>query len=79
MICIMQIRVDGQVSILDAIVPTMCSLANIGTWIDSFFHAAAKSTLPFAPADHCQAQPGQSPFSLTGLKVCTEFIQGGEV
>jgi hypothetical protein len=42
----MQIQVDNQVSILDAVVPVVHSLANMGTWIDSFFPAIAKSTLP---------------------------------
>jgi hypothetical protein len=43
----MQIQVDNQVSILDAVVPAVHSLANMGTWIDSFFPAIAKSILLF--------------------------------
>ena len=78
MICIMQVWVDDQVGILDTVVPTMRSLLHIGTWT-GFSSAAAKSTLPFKTPGYCQAQPRQSLFSLMGLRVCAEFIEGGEV
>ena len=63
MTCIMQVRVDDQVGILDTVVPTMRSLVHIGTWT-GFSSAAAKSTLPFETPGHYQAQPRQTPFPL---------------
>lgn len=79
MTCIMQLQIDNQVSILDAVGPTMRSLEHIETWTDFFFHAAAKSTLPFKTPGYCQAQPRQSPFLFYGLRVYAELIEGGAV
>ena len=79
MICIMQIPVDDQMSILDAVVPTIRNPAHVGTRTGVFLPVTAKSTLPFRTPGHCQAQPRQSFFSLMGLRVCAEFIEGGEV
>jgi uncharacterized protein (DUF1810 family) len=75
----MQIRVNNQAGILDAVVPTMRDMANIGTWTGFFFPAAAKLTLPFKTPGYGQAQSMQSLVSLIGLSVCTELIEGGAV
>jgi hypothetical protein len=74
----MQIWVDDQAGILDAVVPPMRSLAHIETLTGFFFPAAAKSTVPLETPHHYQAQPRQSLCSSIGLRVCAEFIEGGE-
>jgi len=75
----MQIPVDDQMSILDAVVPTIRNPAHVGTRTGFFFPVTAKSTLPFRTPGYCQAQPKQSLLSLMGLRVYAEFIEGGEV
>jgi len=77
MTCIMQVRVDDQVGALEAsLVPTICSLAQIGTWTGFFFPAAAKSTLPFKTPGYCQAQQSQNPFPFDEAKsLCGVYLR----
>jgi len=64
MICLIQVRVDDQVGILDTVIFPMRCAAYTGTWTGFFLPDITKSTLHIETAGYWQAQSRQSLFHL---------------